>query len=239
MTRLDPKEYLDRIRSGLVPIAGAQLGVCKTCHSGANGTFEQCYVCDRNNIIEVLPISMSVHGGSLHKRLRQYKSNNSTQRKEYTLELAALLYLFLTNHWECLGGEPDHIVTVPSPQRDAPKRIIDRISPIRDIHIPLQYKIKRDSAQYKAPKELSRKRVLLIDDTFTTGNSVTKAYMALSKVGAEIAIPIVIGRHFHPDFNEAHRKLMDCLDGDEWRLDRCGICAPIYCSDSAQQINLL
>ena len=36
MTKPDPKHYLERLESGLVPIAGAQHLVCRTCRSGAN-----------------------------------------------------------------------------------------------------------------------------------------------------------------------------------------------------------
>ena len=60
MTNLNPKRYLERLESGLVPIAAAQPLVCSTCRSGANPGYERCYRCEDEGIVEVLPISMSI-----------------------------------------------------------------------------------------------------------------------------------------------------------------------------------
>ena len=42
------------------------------------------------------------------------KDGDTQQKKDYTLQLAALLLLFLHSHRECIGGQYDKVVTVPS-----------------------------------------------------------------------------------------------------------------------------
>ena len=97
MTKLDPKRYLERLESGLVPIAAAQPLVCSTCRSGANPGYERCYQCEHAGILKVLPISMSIHGEALHHRLRNYKDGDTQQKLEYTMQIAALLLLFFSS----------------------------------------------------------------------------------------------------------------------------------------------
>ncbi len=91
MSDLDPRPNLDLVRPGLVPIARPQDGVCRTCCSGANLGWDDCYQCARFGVVEVLPISMSERGGPLHHRLRLYKRGNEQQRIDYSLQLGALL----------------------------------------------------------------------------------------------------------------------------------------------------
>lgn len=233
MSTIDASRYLDLLRPGLVPVAGTQAGVCRKCRSGANAGFSDCYQCDRGGVVEVLPISMSVHGQQLHHRLRNYKDDTRRdRRREYTLQLAALLSKFLGRHMDCLGGEPDAVTTVRSASRDAPRRIVRRIQSIRDLHVPLTWVENGGRRRFSAPAELKGRRVLLIDDTFTQGRSITAAHEALVAVGADVMVPLVIGRHFRPEFSTS-KPLYDCLSRHRWKLKRCGICRPINCPDLA------
>ena len=239
MSTIDASRYVDLLRPGLVPIAAAQNGVCGKCRSGVDPRFSDCYQCDRGRVVEVLPISMSVHGQQLHHRLRNYKDDTPRERRqEYTLQLAALLSKFLGRHMECLGGAPEAVTTVRSAGRDAPRRIVRRIKSLRDLHVPLKWVDDDEHIRFSAPAELKNRRVLLIDDTFTTGRSVTAAYEVLVVVGADVMIPLVIGRHFRPEFRTS-KPLHDCLSRHSWKLKRCGICKPIGCPDIAGPLQLL
>lgn len=238
MTDLDPRPYLDLIRPGLVPIAGAQHGICQTCRSGAKPGYANCYPCSAGSVISVLPISMSEHGGSLHHRLRLYKRGNDQQQTEYSLQIAALLGLFLRHHMNCIGGPPDAVVTVCPAQRDAPSTITRRLRSLRDCHVPLAWAGSQGHPRFHAPSDLKGQRVLLIDDTFTTGRNMTAACEALAVVDAEVMIPLVIGRHFRTNFATS-RPLHECLQQHIWRLDRCGICSPITCPDIGTSPQLL
>ncbi len=130
---------------------------------------------------------MSVHGGPFHHRLRNYKDDTRYERRrEYTLQLAALLSEFLKRHMDCLGGEPEAVTTVRSENRDAPRRIVRRIRSLRDLHVSLDWVEDDEHMRFVAPAELKGRRVLLIDDTFTRGRSITAAYEALTSVGADV-----------------------------------------------------
>ena len=238
MTKPDPKHYLERLKPGLVPIADAQHLVCSTCRSGAKSGYERCYQCENEGIVKVLPISMSIHGGALHQSLRKYKDGDTQQKKDYTLQLAALLLLFLHSHRECIGGQYDKVVTVPSSKRDAVKGIVKRLPKLRDRHVVLKYVGTDGSPTYEAPAKLQAKRVLLLDDTFTKGTSITPAHAALMKVEADILLPVVIGRHFHPDY-ETSRQLAACLRKHTWQLDHCGVCGPVNCGHDPEPQRLL
>ena len=76
-----------------------------------------------------------------------------------------------------------------------------------------------------ASQRIAGQRVLLLDDTFTTGRSIAAAHRALANAGAKIVGPLVIGRHFHPDY-ETSVDLWDYLRKHTWSLKRCGICGP-------------
>ena len=238
MTKPDPKRYLERLESGLVPIADAQPLVCRTCRSGANPGFERCYQCQNEGIVKVLPISMSIHGEALHHRLYNYKNGNPRQKKDYTLQLAALLHLFLKTHRKCIGGRYDAVVTVPSSKRDAVMGIVKRLPKLRDRHVALKYAGIDGSPTYEAPAKLQAKRVLLVDDTFTTGTSISAAHAALTKVEADVLVPVVIGRHFRPEFPTS-RQLASCLRKHTWQLDRCGVCGPVNCDHGSEPPRLL
>lgn len=232
MTDLDPYPYLEQLRPGLIPIAGAQPGVCGRCRSGKNAGYPHCYPCSSQGIVTVLPISMSVHGGPLHSRLRHYKDGNDEQKLDFSLQLAALLGLFLRFHANCIGGMPDIVTTVCSSQRDAPRAIVRKLRSLRDSHLPLRFIGTSDQPRYEASEEFRGQRVLLIDDTFTRGRSITAAYRALVDVGATILTPLVLGRHVRPDFPTSE-PLLSCLLQHRWSLDRCGICQPIDCEGIA------
>lgn len=229
MSGRDPRPHVERLRQGLVPIAAAQPGVCATCRSGASGD-DRCWRCSREGIVAVLPISMSVNRGPLHERLRFYKDGGPDQRTEYTLDLAALLFLFLRQHLACLGGEPELVVTVPSASRDAAKAIIDRIRWLRERHSSLTAVGTKEDPSYLASRDVNGRHVLLLDDTLTKGRSMTAAHAALTDAGARDIRTLVIGRHFHPDYSTSVR-LWDCLQQHAWSLDHCGICGPVQCGE--------
>ena len=174
---------------------------------------------------------MSVHGSPLHHLLRGYKDAPSREaRREHSLVLAALLGLFLQRHRDCLGDTPDFVVTVPSKNRDALKVVVKMLPKLNATRIRALKATGTSSApRYKLVDSQVRGRsVLLLDDTFTSGQSIAAAHSALVKGGAEILGPLVIGRHLRPEY-WASEHLSNCLKGREWSLDDCGLCRPISC----------
>ena len=235
MNRAQARTYLRRLKPELVPVAAPRPGICcETCRSGVGPGYSRCGPCNRHDIPSVLPISMSVHGRGLHRRLRNYKDATAkAEKREFSLDLAALLYLFLERHSDCLGGMPDIVVTVPSGERDALRAVIKRLPSLRDRRLRVLRAVgsnteRRYEIYEGVSQRVAGRRVLLLDDTFTSGRSITAAYRALANAGAKIVGPLVIGRHFYPDYDTSV-DLWDCLRKHTWSLKRCGICGPVQC----------
>jgi len=174
---------------------------------------------------------MSVHGSPLHHLLRGYKDAPSREaRREHSLVLAALLGLFLQRHRDCIGDTPDFVVTVPSKNRDALKVVVKMLPKLSAKRVQaLKATGTSNAPRYKLVDSQVRGRsVLLLDDTFTSGRSIAAAHRALSKGGANIVGPLVIGRHLRPDFPTSI-ELWNCLEKQRWNLDACGLCGPVDC----------
>ena len=235
MKRAQALAYLRRLEPELVPVAAPRPGICcETCRSGVGPGYNCCGPCSWHDVPTVLPISISVHGKGLHRRLRRYKDATSkAEKREYLLDLAALLHLFLERHSDCLGGMPDIVVTVPSTDRDALRAVIKRLPSLRERRLRVLRAVgskteRRYEVDEGASQQVAGRRVLLLDDTFTSGRSIAAASSALANAGAKIVGPLVIGRHFYPDYDTSV-DLWDCLRKHTWSLKRCGICGPVQC----------
>jgi hypothetical protein len=177
---------------------------------------------------------MSVHTEQLHNHLRRYKDDSSpATRERLTLRLAALLGLFLDRHLDsCLGGQPDLVATVPSAARDAPWRIVQRLYRFQGATNPLYFD--PNEQRFAVNQPVAGRRVLLIEDTFTKGRKTFAAVDVLLSAGAEVAGPVVVGRHFQPDTWEPSAELFRCLRRHRWTLDACAICGGVTCGGSDQ-----
>lgn len=238
MSAMSRTQHIARLTTGLVVVPGPQAGICSVCKTGVAPGFTNCRLCRSNLHIDVVPISMSLHNGLLHDRLRNYKDGRSAvQRNEFTLDLAALVSAFLERHAGCLG-DFDFVATVPSSRpsarelvgyRDAPRSIVNYVSRLRNAGAnPLS----RDpqSGNVVVHPSVVGSRVLLMDDTFTTGTAVFSAHAALAKADVDVVGPLVVGRHVQPGYHDKHKTgLMACLRSYEWSLDECTRCRPMIC----------
>ncbi len=237
MNRPDPRYYLELLRPGLIPIPAIQPGVCSVCRTGVREGFEDCRSCEEHRHrrdVRVLAISMSAHGEFLHRHLRRYKDGNADERRLFTRRLAALLELFLRHHLDCLGGPFNQVATVPSTtsNRDALRAIVNQLRRFKGWQNPLACRTRPDNlTHFIAARSIAGQRVLLFDDTFTSGRSIFGAYRVLEEAGAQVVGPLVVGRHFHPESSDwpNHKKLMKCLKRTPWSVEACGICGPVHC----------
>lgn len=235
MNRPDPRNYIEPLRPGLIPIPAIQPGVCSICRTGVSEGFEDCRSCEEHQHrpgVQVLAVSMSAHGELLHHHLRRYKDGSAYERRAFTRRLAALVELFLQHHLDCLGGPASQVATVPSTYRDAPRAIVNQLHRFKGLANPLECRIEPDNFRsFITTRSIAGQRVLLLDDTFTSGKSIFKAYRVLEEAGAQVVGPLVIGRHFHPESSDwpNHRKLMRCLGKVPWSVEACGICQPVDC----------
>jgi adenine/guanine phosphoribosyltransferase-like PRPP-binding protein len=72
--------------------------------------------------------------------------------------------------------------------------------------------------------EATGRRVLLVDDTFTTGAEVQSAASALQAAGATIPAAVVIGRYINPDFSQAAQDLWERAQSRPFTFERCCLC---------------
>ena len=209
-------------RNILVPVPPAGPGVCATCHRDVSGPHRRCYRCNSHREAAadqladvVVPISMAFAGEQFAHDLRQYKrSPREAARKEKQRRLAMVLENFLRVHERCVAaacGVPDFdvVTSVPSTKGLDPHplstmlsrtigqtgqryRELLRIGPSRE-----------DRAlhpdRFDTADDLRARRVLLVDDTWTTGANAQSAAARLRLAGAERVAVVVLGRWFDAD----------------------------------------
>jgi hypothetical protein len=177
----------------------------------------------------VLPVAYAPKGSPLARRLWQYKSvppsgHGSPDRHPLAYAtrarqaeqaaaaalLLALLLTFLLDHGACMWRlaelePPTHVAVVPTARgRPGEHPLRSLIAPYlswpwADLRTrPDQRERDLDPRRFDATP-IAGSRVLLIDDTWTTGASAQSAAMALRGAGARSVAAVVIGRHISGD----------------------------------------
>jgi len=157
----------------------------------------------------------------MHDTLWSYKNAQQDEvRRYHGVRLTAILWRFIWNHEPCLARAAsvdsfDLVATVPSktPERDGKRRglrtiagkwctpIVDRWKQVLSPADPPVLERIYSDARYIAGPEAKGQRVLLIDDTWTTGASMQSAAFALRRAGAVNVAGVAMGRHLHLDFS--------------------------------------
>ena len=216
--------------------------VCVTCFNFTDG-YRRCYACTRREtwLDAMAPISYCPAHGQLHHVLASYKRLTGDAARRSAVELAAVLWRYLTEHEGCVAkaagvtsfplvttvpsGEPErgqshplrHIVgELVRPTRDRHERLLRRSSVPVETHV-----FSRD--RYEALKPLTQQAVLLVDDTWTTGANAQSAAAALKRAGAGPVGAVVIGRYLNRDWHENDQRLGALPRPFGW--DRCALCA--------------
>lgn len=219
-------------------------GVCTVCFNLTRG-FERCYCCAQGELAltAVVPISYSVGGGQLHRALIGYKRLHGEIARRLTVELAAVLWRFLALHEQCVATAAhvsgfELVTTVPSGSRERDeqhplRRIVgDLVAPTHERYRQL---LRRSLARVP-PREVNAhkfepltrlrgERVLLIDDTWTTGASARSAAVALNHVGAGPIAVVVIGRYLNRRWGDNDRRLAALDPTFDW--GRCAACGSV------------
>jgi hypothetical protein len=210
-------------------------GVCETCFNLTDG-YDRCYACAHGGrwLDAVVPISYSVGGEQLHHALMAYKRTLEPVATHFTVQLAAVLWRFLSAHEQCVSralGVPAFsvVTTVPSndperddehplhglvgqlvqPTRERFRRLLVRsASPVQ----PHRFDVNR----YQPTGPLTGEPVLLIDDTWTTGANAQSAAAALKRAGAGPVAAIVIGRHLNREWGSNDSQLNGLPKPFDW-----------------------
>ncbi|MGH8987659.1 MAG: hypothetical protein ACRDXC_03545 [Acidimicrobiales bacterium] len=230
----DARQLILPLRGALIPVpAHPQEGICSICHSSTNAGFPTCRPCHDAALLdplEVLPITLSVHGELIHDHLRNYKdSRSATVRLRMSLRLAGLLAAFMACHAACVG-EWDFATCVPSPRRVALEPVVNRVQLFagryRQVLVTRPDAGERalDPAQFTVTADVAAQRVLLLDDTFVSGAKLFSAAAALRQHGATVVGPVVIGRHIQRSWAPS-AELLSWIEERPWEENRCARCA--------------
>lgn len=184
----------------------------------------------------VVPISYAIVGTQHAYNLRMYKDGKAG-RGPSRVDLTALLHFFLTRHGGCLaravGAPPDAVAIVPSTRNRSGEHPLWRLAqPLRalpriDLRTNPDTRARSHSlnperflvADRTAPPA---RRVLLLDDTWTSGSCVQAASRALKVAGAERVVAVVLGRWLKPEYAPS-RPLLDRLKDTWFEMETCAV----------------
>lgn len=225
------------------PVPPAGPGVCVVCHSGPNRDFRTCASCSQSMrqvsapTHLLLPISLCRMPGQLYTYLRDYKGPRLDVHAGTVL--AATLGRFARQHWACveqrLGGPIDAVTTVPSTRSRAGPHpllsLVQRSGLLKPLHQRLLQPgsghathNQADDATFRAVEPLPATRVVLIDDTFTSGARAQSAASALHLAGAGQVAIIAIGRLIDPTHNDNCHTIWRTADRHPFTFDTCCWC---------------
>jgi predicted amidophosphoribosyltransferase len=238
------REYTDPYLSIYTRVPPVGPGVCEVCHGAPNPGFARCWSCNQTmrqvaqplNLI--VPISLYQTPGQLWKVLRDYKDGRTQRlRTRFTTQVAATIGRFLSSHWRCIAGERgqpwDLIVTVPSSSGRVGmhplRRALQMLPPpykdhemdvLRPGTMPVRHN-QADDDGFTVRGSLDGVRILVIDDTYTTGARLQSAASALRRAGGELVAGVVVGRVIRADDSPATRALWDTAKAIRFSFDAC------------------
>lgn len=186
--------------------------------------FVHCYCCTtlvRQLGQPLVPVSAVVEyrvGDRMHRRLRGYKDAPVPGvRRAYAEELAAMAERWLGDHGDelvdRLGGPWDAVATVPSscrPRGSPVDAVVGRIPSLEGRRLPLLERGPGDLDHLAASPRgfvlrpaavgghLAGQRVLVVDDTLSTGARAQSAVAAVRSGGASSVGILVLGRVIAP-----------------------------------------
>lgn len=210
----------DQIVPELVPIPADAPDVCPLCRSGRTGP-GLCRSCTRTSAQVkypsdlVIPISYYTTPSPLRERMHDYKEGtNPAVRLEQARIVAAVLIRYIAEHHDALidrFGNCDDVVAVPSGHHDGPPALQtaiednfpNAIGPFaryltRGPDVTEPHQASPNKFALTADEELTGRRILLIDDTFTTGASIQSAHHTLVAAGATVIAAVVVARKINP-----------------------------------------
>ena len=243
----DSAPFTDPHLGSYRPVPAAGPGVCLVCHSGPPPGRDICHSCSFTMAQvsyptrHVVPVSLYQTPGELWHVLRQYKDGSGPASGLLAVQVAAMLAQFTASHLPCLrtllGGGPDLVATVPSTrsgQREAGhplETVVRAVVSLARLRAPLLAPgtagtghNQPDDDAFQPTRKLSGERVLLIDDTFTTGARVQSAASALRRGGAAAVAAVTLGRVIWPDWNPNCRRIWDQASHVPFSFDTCCLC---------------
>lgn len=239
--------YTDPYLHTYTPVPAAGPGVCPVCRSGPRPGYAVCRSCTevmrqvRCPTRNVVPISLYTLDSQLWHVLRYYKDGSGRSAELLALQVAAIIARFTARHLRCvaglLGGDPEVVTSVPSTRAEPRagghplEAAIARVGSLAPRYAPLlargpehaDHNLGDDSA-FTVPRRLQGERVLVVDDTLTTGARLQSAVSALRLGGASAAAAVVVGRVIDPDWNDNCRRIWSQARATAFSFGQCCLC---------------
>lgn len=236
------RSWTDPYLAAFCQVPAAADRVCTICHSGPGPGYEICRSCSQTtrqvtrSTSLVLPISLYALPSQLHTYLRRYKDAPDTSAATI---MAAALGRFVAMHQQCvtryLGGAIDVVTTIPSTSgrtgRHPLVELVERSHILRPLQaellasgtVPIDHNRANDHA-FTVLRPPNNQRVLVIDDTFTSGARVQSAASALSLAGARRVTALVLGRVIDPSYNDSCSAIWRRMSAQAFTFDTCCWC---------------
>lgn len=221
MRRRELIELTDDVADWLVPMAPDAIDVCPMCRAGKGPRQKLCSSCSKtsrqveNPLHTVIPISYYVKpdddepSGPFRAAVHGYKeSDDPVERAELGLVVGGILARYLYEHGDALAdvfGEWDEIVAVPSTKSPPPSTLARILKATYSDFVsePVELLtngpgrmdfVRAAEDGFSLTTDVDGARILLIDDTFTTGARTQSAAHALHAGGAEVVVGLTVAR---------------------------------------------
>lgn len=222
-------ELTDAMAGDMVPVPGDAEDVCPICRSWRETGYGLCRNCHQaveeltSPCTRVLPVCLYAKPSRMRDRLTYYKDGDDAERAKYAPEVASILERFFAENDSRLvnvTGGWDSACVVPSESRVPPHPLELALSAWPATHVPnrevllerhvgrLGHRALSDDA-FRTLIDVAGRRVLLLDDVYTTGARSQSAASALSIAGAQVVAIVVIARRINPTFMPGVQALWD------------------------------
>lgn len=222
----------DALAPELVPMPADAADVCPLCRSGRTRLDQLCFSCERTTTQVarpcglVIPISYYTTPSRLRDRMHDYKQHESGEvRAEESRNVAAILVRYVAEHRDALVatfGSWDSVVAVPSTHHDdAPALQTAVEANYPDVLGTFERPLIRgrgemsfnqaaeDGFELALGDDIGGCRLMLVDDTYTTGARLHSAHHTIASAGAVVAAAIVVTRKINPDARYGSAELWD------------------------------
>lgn len=188
-------------------------GVCGICRDSKTPATKQCDNCSNNtgilgtSSVPVRALTLYTRTCPIRDVLTGYKNPLCEQQQSHEAEIADLLRRLLgrlrtQRRWDAICVVPSSNADRVHPMHVIVHDAIDHrgllISPLRRGPAPIGHGRPHPDG-YTATVRLDGRRVLIVDDVYTTGARSQSAAHALVRAGATITTIAVIGRRINPD----------------------------------------
>jgi len=202
------------------PPSSSRAGICHWCRGLMKPGDEMCFNCDENaraldgTVQPVIPISIYAKPSAARDWLTFYKSDGDLPAEPAAQEaIGAILARFFDENQAWVRElRADGVIVVPSTLRPAPHPLEVLLRHRSPLPLGLLPGLNRTAAPlghnrpnpdaFSTSPNLEGKRVLLLDDVYTSGARAQSAAFALRRAGAEVTALCVIGRRYNPSYSE-------------------------------------